>query len=260
MFYKFTGGELIPRSRLAITKIQTVIIIVIMLIAAGDAVVYLYENNYFGFQQPTPSPIPLVPSSPPKPTAASPPTALPASFKVSNLLINPIEAWPNQTITVSVDVGNAGNENVSYLFPFSVNGEIVQDVPVQLAAGASTNVTASLNESIVGSYNLNAGGKANTFTVVPTGEHTLNIIINQAGITFTLDGVSYPTRFSGHVSVVLHTVTVPTSEKVENSEWGLVTYSFSGGSRGIISEPNTTASSHDPGLCSGYKPDEFAFG
>jgi hypothetical protein len=82
---------------------------------------------------------------------------LPASFKVSNLLINPIEAWPNQTITASVDVKNAGSENVSYLFPFSVNGEIVQDVPVQLAGGASTNVTASLNESSVGSYNLNAG-------------------------------------------------------------------------------------------------------
>ncbi|MGA2680384.1 MAG: CARDB domain-containing protein [Candidatus Bathyarchaeia archaeon] len=230
---------MIPRSRLAITKIQTVIIIVIMLIAAGDTVAYLYENNYLGSQQPTPSPTPLVPSSPPKPTAAPPPTALPASFKVSNLLINPIEAWPNQTITISVDVRNAGNENVSYLFPFSVNGEIVQDVLVQLAGGASTNVTASLNESSVGSYNLNAGGQANTFTVVPTGKHTLNIILNQAGTTFTLDGVSYSTRFSGLVSVGPHIVTVPASEKVENSEWGLVTYSFSGWNDGSTSLSET---------------------
>ncbi len=184
--------------------------------------------------QPSPSPTP-VPSSPPKATAAPPPTAMPVSLKVSNLLINPIEAWPNQTITATVEVENGESGNISYLFPFSVNGQIVQEVPVELAGGASTNVTAALNESSVGSYNLNAGGQANTFTVVPTGEHTLNVIMNQDGITFTLDGVTHTTRFSGLVPVGSHTITVPASEQVENSEWGLVTYSFSGWNDGSTS-------------------------
>ena len=187
---------MITRSRSALTKIHAVIIIVIVLIAAVDTVAYLYENNYFGSQQPSPSPTP-VPSSPPKATAAPPPTAMPVSLKVSNLLINPIEAWPNQTITATVEVENGESGNISYLFPFSVNGQIVQEVPVELAGGASTNVTAALNENSVGSYNLNAGGQANTFTVVPTGEHTLNVIMNQDGITFTLDGVTHTTDFSG---------------------------------------------------------------
>jgi hypothetical protein len=229
------GGELILSSRLAITKIQAVIIIVIILIAAVDTVAYLYENNYFGSQQPAPSPTPLVPTASPKPTAAPPPTALPASFRVSNLLINPIEAWPNQTVTASVDVRNEGSENVSYLFPFSVNGEIVQSVPVQIAGGTSINVTASFTEGNLGSYNLNAGGQADTFTVVPPGEHTLNVILNQPGITFTLDGTTYITSFSGLVSVGTHTITVPASQQVQVQEWGLVTYSFSGWNDGSTS-------------------------
>jgi hypothetical protein len=239
MNYTFINGELIFPSRLTINKIQAVIIVVLILIAAGDAIGYLYENNYFGSQQPVPSPTPLAPTSPPKPTAAPPPTALPASLKVSNLLINPFEAWPNQTVTASVTVRNAGSENVSYLFPFSVNGVIAQEVPVQLAAGVSINVTASLIESSLGSYALNAGGQADTFTVVPTGEHTLNIILNQPGITFTLDGVSHTTSFSGLVSVGTHTVAVPASQQVESNEWGLVTYTFAGWDDGSTSLTET---------------------
>ena len=38
-----------------------------------------------------------------------------------------------------------------------------------MAGGTILNVTALLNESAVGSYNLNGGGQANTFNVVPTG-------------------------------------------------------------------------------------------
>jgi len=229
---------LITRSRSALTKIHAIIIIVIVLIAAVDTVAYLYENNYFGSHQSSPSPTP-VPTSPPKATAAPPPTAMPVKLKVSNLLINPIEAWPNQTVTATVEVENGESGNISYLFPFSVNGQIVQEVPIELAGGASTNVTAALNESSVGSYNLNAGGQANTFTVVPTGEHTLNVIMNQDGITFTLDGVTHTTRFSGLVPDGSHTITVPASEQVENSEWGLVTYSFSGWNDGSTSPSET---------------------
>jgi hypothetical protein len=209
------------------------------LIAIGGAIAYLYENNYFGSQQPVSSPTPIAPTSPPKPTAAPPPTALPSSLKVSNLLITPFEAWPNQTVTASVTVRNAGSENISYLFPFSVNGVIAQEVPVQLAASASTNVTASLVESNLGSYNLNAGGQSDTFTVVSTGEHTLNIILNVAGITFTLDGVSHTSSFSGLVSIGDHTITIPASQQVENSEWGLVTYTFTSWDDGSTSLTET---------------------
>jgi hypothetical protein len=164
---------------------------------------------------------------------------LPGSIAVSNLFINPIEAWPNQTITVSVEVRNRGSGNISYLFPFSVNGAIVQSVPIQMAGGTTLNITALLNESAVGSYNLNAGGQANTFSVVPTGMHTLNVILNIAGIKYTLDGVSYATGFSGLVPVGTHTINVPASQQVETNEWGLVTYGFSGWNDGSTSLTQT---------------------
>jgi len=214
-------------SRLALTKIQAVIILVILLIAAGDTAAYFYENNHAP-QQPTPSPTPVISSAPPSATALPPPTALPASFAVSDLLITPIEAWPNQTVNAQVTVTNRGAENVSYQFPFSINGVVVKEVPIFLAAKDSMNVSASFLSGEVGSYQLNAGGQANTFNVVPAGEHTLNVIINQPGITFTLDGVSYTTQYSGLVTVGQHTVVVPDSQQVDVGEWGLVTYTFSG--------------------------------
>lgn len=220
-------------SRSAISKIQAVIIIVIVLIALGGTLGYIYENNHAP-NLPSPSPTPVV-SSAPTATVAPSPTALPNSFKVSNLYIDPIEAWPNQTISATVQVKNNGDGNISYLFPFSVNGVIAQQVPIQVAARTAMNVTASFNETALGSYQLNAGGQVNTFTVVPAGEHTLNVIMSQAGITFTLDGASYTTRYSGLVTVGVHTITVPSSQQVQNSMWGLVTYTFSGWNDGSTS-------------------------
>ncbi len=161
-------------------------------------------------------------------SVVSKPTPMPTTLKLSNLYLNTTEAWAGQPINASVRVLNAGNESVSYQLPFLVNGQVAQTVQVQLAPGNSTTVSALISESSVGSYQLNVGGQSITFAIVPTGEHTLNIIMNQDGITFTLDGVSHSTRYSSLVPVGTHTVTVESTEKVENREWGLVTYAFSG--------------------------------
>lgn len=170
-------------SRSALIKIQTIILIVFLLIATVDAVAFLYENNFFAQQsaQTTPTPTP----GPPAPTATPPPAPMPASVKVSNLNVNPIEAWPNQTISATITVSNTGSENLTFSVPFSVNGQIVQYVPLQLNASASANVTGNFTEPSVGSYQLNAAGQSITVTVVPQGEHTINVILNQQGVPFT---------------------------------------------------------------------------
>ena len=229
-------------SRSALTKIQTLILVTILLIAAADAVAYLYENNYFGAEQgvqqaasPTPTPIPTAPVA----TAAPPPTALPTSLRVSDLFVNPIEAWPNQTISATVKVTNAGSGNVSYEFPFSVNGKIVQEVPVQLGAQAIENVTGTFSESSLGSYQLNAGGQAITFTVVTAGMHTLNVILNKIGISFTLDGKTESTPYTALVTVGPHSLTVPASVQLENGMWGLCTFTFTGWDDGTLSTTRT---------------------
>ena len=92
-------------------------------------------------------------------TVSSKPTPLPAALTVTNVLVNPIEAWAGQSVNITFNVRNTGSENISYSLPFSVNGAVAQSVQVELAGGASETVTAALNESSIGIYNAVVGGK-----------------------------------------------------------------------------------------------------
>ncbi len=167
-------------------------------------------------------------------SVTSEPTPMPAALKVSNMFISPVEAWPEQLINVSVDVTNTGSENISYSLPFLVNGEVAQSVQVQLAAGSSETVTAALNESIIGSYRAAVSGKSTSFRVVETGKHTLHVISSRLGFSFTLDGASEITPFTGLVDVGSHTIVFPSQEKIPVSGWGDVSFSFAGWNDGSM--------------------------
>lgn len=56
-------------------------------------------------------------------TVSAKPTPLPATLSVTNLFLNPVEAWPNQPVNVSVDLVNTGSADISYSLPFFVNGQ-----------------------------------------------------------------------------------------------------------------------------------------
>jgi hypothetical protein len=172
--------------------------------------------------------------------SSSPPlVSQPVALKVSNLFVNPTEAWPGQLVNASVNVSNTGTENISYLLPFSVNGEVNQSVQVQLAGGASGTVTASFNESSIGTYQLSADGQNNQFSIVPTGEYTLHFIATKVGLPFTLDGVSEVSPFSGLVTAGTHTITVPASPQIQVAGWGLTTFVFSSWDDGSTSLSKT---------------------
>jgi hypothetical protein len=158
----------------------------------------------------------------------SKPAPIPVTLKLSNLNLNTTEAWPGQMINASVDALNAGNESISYQLPFLVNGQIAQTVQVQLAPGASTIASVLISESSDGTYQISAGGQSNQFSIVPAGQYTLNVILTEPGMTFTLDGVSQVSPFSGLVTAGPHTIAVPYTAQVENTEWGLCTYTFTG--------------------------------
>jgi len=225
-------------SRSAVSKIQAIILVTIILIAAADTVAYLYENRFFATPQATPSPTPT-PVSSPSPTPIPSPTTAPAALRFSNLDVSETEAWPGRAINASVDVRNAGNETVSYQLPFFVNGQVAQTVQVQLEPGASTTAWTEINESSIGTYQLTAGGQNNQFSVVPTGEYTLNVILTQAGITFTLDGGSQVAQYSSLVTAGPHTIVLPSTAQVENAEWGLCTYTFTSWNDGSTSLSET---------------------
>jgi hypothetical protein len=159
-------------------------------------------------------------------TVTSAPTPMPAALKVSNMFVNPVEVWPGQAINVSVDVTNTGSENVSYTLPFLVNDAVVQRVQVQLAGGAAESISASFNESTIGSYRAVVGGKTTSFKVVETGKHTLNVISSRGGFSFTLDGTPEVAPYKELVDVGPHTIAFPAEEQIQVSGWGTVKFDF----------------------------------
>jgi len=169
----------------------------------------------------------------------SKPAPLPVTLKLSNLNLNTSETWPGLPINASVNAFNAGNESISYQLPFLVNGQIAQTVQVQLAPRASTTASVLISESSLGTYQITAGGQNNQFNIVPTGEFTLHVILTQPGTPFSLDGVSQFSPYSGLVATGPHTITVPYTAEVENSEWGLCTYTFTGWDSGSTSVSET---------------------
>ena len=226
----------LKRSPSAVTKLQIIIVVTVIIFAALVAANYSYQTQLIAPSSSSPSPSP---SPTPSPTPPPPPLPLPAALKLSNLFVAPTEAWPGQLVNASLDVSNTGNETISYLLYFFVNGVANQSAPVQLAAGASENVSVALAESNVGTYQLATGDQSNQFTIVPTGEYTLDYFSTADGFPFSLDGTPEFSPFSGLVTAGPHTITVPYVAKIQVPGWGLVSYDFSSWNGGSSSLTQT---------------------
>ena len=159
-------------------------------------------------------------------SVSSKPTPMPAELKVSNLIINPTEAWANQPINISFDVTNTGTEDLSYRLPILVNGASASSINLKLSAGASTSLEANVSESTLGNFALSVGGKSVSIHIVPTGKHTIHVISSRPGIPFTLDGQSHVTTFAVLLDVGTHTVVFPASSVLTVGTWGQVTFTF----------------------------------
>jgi hypothetical protein len=135
----------------------------------------------------------------------------PPTLRISNLVTTPYEGWVNDTITISVEASNTGNDVISYMLPFRVNNVVKATKTIQLSAGETTTVEANVTESSEGTYDVNVGGLSGTFAIVPSGKHTLLVRYSGGGSTpmpFTLDGVSYTMPFTQLLPVGTHTVAV----------------------------------------------------
>ncbi len=172
-------------------------------------------------------------------TVVTTPTPMPTELQISNMLLSPTEGWPSQPVNVSVDVINTGNETISYSLPVSVNGQVDQHVQVDLAAGASTTINATITEDSIGNYQVTVGGKTGHLTIVPTGQHTLHVIINQDGVPFTLDGAPHNSPYTSLVTAGPHTIVLPPNTLVIKGGWGEINYAFTGWNDGSTSLSKT---------------------
>ena len=135
----------------------------------------------------------------------------PSTLRISFLITDPYEVWVNEQVTISVNVTNTGNEAITYPLPFKVNNVIRATKVIQIAAGETQTIVANVTESSEGTYSVDVMGVRGSFTIVPTGYHTLQVLRSGSGskpMTFTRDGLSFSTPYSELLPVGPHTITV----------------------------------------------------
>ncbi|MCJ7559067.1 hypothetical protein MUO79_00420 [Candidatus Bathyarchaeota archaeon] len=141
---------------------------------------------------------------------AAPPTA--SNIHLSNPVVKPYEGWVDEPITITVTADNPSSEADKLTVKFTVDDLLVETRKIELAAGATTTVEFTYNATTEGKHTFKVNSISGTFTIVPTGYHTL--IVNRSGggstpLPFTLNGVSHNTPYTELLPVGEYTLSVP---------------------------------------------------
>ncbi|MBN1244967.1 hypothetical protein JXA31_05185, partial [Candidatus Bathyarchaeota archaeon] len=139
-----------------------------------------------------------------------PPTA--SKIALSKLSVNPYEAWSDETVTATVTATNQGSEPDQLSVRLMVDDLLLDRKPIELAAKESTTVEFTFNATTEGKHTVKVNALSGTFTVVPTGYHTLAIRYSGGGsdlLPFTLNGESVNMPYTALLPVGEYTITVP---------------------------------------------------
>jgi hypothetical protein len=138
----------------------------------------------------------------------------PSSSKIglSNLVVNPYEAWPNETITATVTATNVGEEPDSLSLRLMVDDSMVERKIIELAAKETTTVEFTFNETTEGKHTVKVNSLSKVFIIVPTGYHEIRVGRSGGGsipLTFTLNGVTHDTPYVELLPVGTYTLSAP---------------------------------------------------
>ena len=93
--------------------------------------------------------------------------ASPATFEVSSLVINPVQARPGEQVNVQVKVSNTGGTAGQYDVILSVNNTKVDSKTITLGEGASATVQLTTTAgNTPATYSVDVNGMSGSFTVV----------------------------------------------------------------------------------------------
>ena len=146
------------------TNIAILIVIIIILVASVIGVVWYFV------------------------TLPKPVEPLPGEFELSNLTISPSSVTVGESVTISVDVTNTGETNVTGTITLALNDVVETTKTVTVAANETETVTFTVTKSVPGIYAVTIPGTTltGTFTVsggVP-GFVTDNKLIYESGNTY----------------------------------------------------------------------------
>jgi hypothetical protein len=147
---------------------------------------------------------------------------------LSGLRVNPIEVWPDEPATISVNATNISKETDNAVLMFTVDNVVVETKIVEIAAGATVRVEFNASAPAEGRYSVKINTLSSSFLVVPTGYHT--VIVDRTGggalgLPFTLNGEKNVTRYAALLPVGEYTISVPAIFDVGTgvvgfSQWG----------------------------------------
>jgi hypothetical protein len=143
------------RSRLAITKLKAVLIIDVLIVAlAAGIYIYLQDQGVITVG--------------PKP----------ASFSLTDLLINPVEAETGEPIAISANVTNVGETEGNYTANLMINDVLEANQTVALAADQSSLVEFSVVKSQVGNYSVKIDDLEGFFNLKAAPPVTSSIVLS----------------------------------------------------------------------------------
>ena len=101
----------------------------------------------------------------PPPETTETPTPKPAAFSLSSLTISPSEIALGESVTISVDVANTGEEAGNYTVTLKIDGVVEASKEVSVAAGASQEVVFTVSKDVAKTYSVDIDGLSGTFVV-----------------------------------------------------------------------------------------------
>ncbi|MGD9116291.1 MAG: PKD domain-containing protein [Dehalococcoidia bacterium] len=117
-----------------------------------------------------------MPEAEPTPEPPATPPA-PANFTASSLNISPSEASTGETVTISLNVANDGEESGTYTAELQINGDVVDSKVVTLSGGQSQPVSFAVSADTTGTYEASVAGLTGVFTVKSGSLWWLYVII-----------------------------------------------------------------------------------
>ena len=143
------------RSRSAIVKLKAILVIDLIVVAAAAGVYFYLQNEG------------IIASAP-----------RPATFTLSNLIIDPTKANVGDAVLISVNVTNSGDLGGNETLNFVVNGEVKYSENLTLAAGSSQIVQYSDVEIKEGNYTLKVGDLTGYFLINPAPPESSKIVLS----------------------------------------------------------------------------------
>ncbi len=106
------------------------------------------------------------PIKPSTPAFAVPPhTQAPATFQVTELVVNPVEVNPGERVDITATVANTGGTKGTYNAELKINNTPEQKIQIAVAAGMNQTLNFSTSRDEPGSYRIAVGELTQELTV-----------------------------------------------------------------------------------------------